>query len=412
MRELLVVFCPFAAGYFLSLFFRNVNAIIAADLTGEFKLSSSELGLLTSMYLLAFALFQLPLGLLLDRYGPRRVVGTLMCVAGLGAFIFAIAEGLVMLAVGRALIGLGVSAGLMGAIKAFSLWFPLSRLASITGLYFAAGGLGGLSATAPAEALLGELGWRALFMGLAGASILAAALILFVVPEKRLPGQGATLRQQIAGFGVIFRSTQFWRVALPLVTSQGIYYAMQGLWLAPWLRDVAGLDRTESATYLLLTASAYAVGSVFFGVMSDRLAAAGISRMAVYKAGMVGALLTFAVLAAGTTGGLAYVLPAFGFMAMSASLAYSLLTMIFPAEMTGRVNTAANVLLFVSSFAFQWSIGAVLGAYPSVEGRYGSNGYLAAFGMLAVLQAAALCWLLPLRDPTLRSCEARAEARS
>lgn len=412
MREMLVVFCPFAAGYFLSFFFRNVNAIIASDLTGELQLSSSELGLLTSMYLLAFALFQLPVGLLLDRYGPRRVVGTLMCVAGLGALIFAQAEGLAMLAVGRALIGLGVSAGLMGAIKAFTLWFPLSRLASLNGLFLAAGGLGGLSATAPAEALLGELGWRALFMGLAGASILAAAVILFVVPEKKLPGQGATLRHQIAGFRTIFRSTEFWRVALPLVTSQGIYYALQGLWLGPWLRDVPGLDRSASATYLLITASAYALGSVFFGVASDRLAAAGISRMAIYKVGMVGALLTFCVLAAGTTRGLAYVLPAFGFMAISASLAYSLLTMIFPAEMTGRVNTAANVLLFVSSFAFQWSIGAILDAYPSGEGRYGNDGYLAAFGILAVLQAAALCWLLPIRGPTLRSGEASAEARS
>src|SRR2546429_3403098 len=151
----LTVFCPFAVGYFLSFFFRNVNAVISKDLAVEFSLTSADLGLLTSMYLLAFAAFQLPLGVLLDRYGPRRVVAMLLCSAAAGALVFALARDFAMLSAGRALIGLGVSGGLMGAIKAFTLWFPLSRLATLNGLYLAAGGLGGLSATAPAEALLG-----------------------------------------------------------------------------------------------------------------------------------------------------------------------------------------------------------------------------------------------------------------
>src|SRR3990172_5635471 len=91
-RPWLVVFCPFAAGYFLSFFFRNVNAVISKDLAQEFALTPSDLGFLTSMYLLAFAAFQLPLGVLLDRYGPRRVVATLMCVAALGALVFGLAR--------------------------------------------------------------------------------------------------------------------------------------------------------------------------------------------------------------------------------------------------------------------------------------------------------------------------------
>ena len=166
-----MVFCPFAAGYFLSFFFRNVNAVISKDLSSEFALSPSDLGFLTSMYLLAFAAFQLPLGVLLDRYGPRRVVAALLCVAAAGALIFALARDVTMLSIGRALIGLGVSAGLMGAIKAFTLWFPLSRLAMLNGLYLAAGGIGGLSATAPAQALIEPLGWRGLFHVLSGLSV-------------------------------------------------------------------------------------------------------------------------------------------------------------------------------------------------------------------------------------------------
>jgi len=159
----LTVFFPFALGYFLSFFFRNVNAIISKDLAGEFALTPADLGFLTSMYLLAFAAFQLPLGVLLDRYGPRRVVAALLCSAAAGALVFALARDLGTLSLGRALIGLGVSAGLMGAIKAFSLWFPLSRLATLNGLYLAVGGLGSLAATAPAELVVESLGWRGMF---------------------------------------------------------------------------------------------------------------------------------------------------------------------------------------------------------------------------------------------------------
>src|SRR2546423_5782645 len=157
------VFVPFAAGYFLSFFFRNVNAIISRDLAVEFALTPADLGFLTSMYLLAFAVFQLPLGVLLDRYGPRRVVAALLLSAAAGALVFALARDLATLSLGRALIGLGVSAGLMGAIKAFTLWFPLSRLATLNGIYLAIGGIGGLSATAPAGAALGGFGWAAPF---------------------------------------------------------------------------------------------------------------------------------------------------------------------------------------------------------------------------------------------------------
>ena len=195
-KLLLAVFLPFATGYFLSFFFRNVNAVIAKDLAREFFLTPSEIGLLTSAYLLAFAIAQLPVGVLLDRYGPRRVMASLLCVAGGGALTFGLAQDFVMLTLGRAMIGLGVSAGLMGAIKGFSLWFPPSRLATLNGWYIAVGGVGGMAATAPVEAILGTLGWRALFYGLAVLSLFAAAFIYTAVPEKPLPEKAESWGEQ------------------------------------------------------------------------------------------------------------------------------------------------------------------------------------------------------------------------
>src|SRR2546430_2110983 len=233
LNALVVVFCPFAAGYFLSYFFRNVNAIISKDLAQEFALTPADLGFLTSMYLAAFAVFQLPLGVLLDRYGPRRTVAALLCLAAVGAALFALGRDLAMLSFGRALIGLGVSAGLMGAIKAFSLWFPLERLATLNGLYLAVGGLGALSATAPAEALSLAMGWRGLFFLLAVLTLVTALAVFFVVPEKPLPGSGERMRDQVAQLGRVFTTRAFWRIALPVMLVQGTYIALQGLWLGP-----------------------------------------------------------------------------------------------------------------------------------------------------------------------------------
>jgi MFS family permease len=388
---------PFACGYFLSFFFRNVTAIISKDLAGEFTLSPADLGFLTSTYLLAFAAFQLPLGVLLDRYGPRRVVAALLCSAAAGALIFASAKSLTMLSVGRALIGLGVSAGLMGAIKAFSIWFPLSRLATLNGLYLGVGGLGALAATAPAEALVEGLGWRGMFFILSALSVAAALLVFFIVPEKPLPGQGETLRAQVAGFRRIFSSLVFWRIAAPLVVGQSAYIALQGLWLGPWLYDVAGMERHGVANTLLLTAFAYIWGSVLFGAASDRLQARGISRMAVYKAGLSISLAMLALVAAGVQAGLWLILFVYVFTGISSALAYALLAPLFPPEMTGRLITTSNVVLFALSFAFQWGIGAVLRLYPVVDGRYGVAGYTTAFAIIAALQLAAIIWLLPLK---------------
>src|SRR5438477_442911 len=397
VKPMLVVFCPFAAGYFLSFFFRNVNAIISKDLAAEFSLTPADLGFLTSMYLLAFAAFQLPLGVLLDRYGPRRVVAALLCSAAAGALVFALARELATLSIGRAFIGLGVSAGLMGAIKAFSLWFPLSRLATLNGLYLAFGGLGSLAATAPAEAVVESLGWRGMFYILSAMSLGAALLVFFVVPEKPLPGQGATLRAQIAGFGRVFSTLAFWRIGLPLVIGQGVYIALQGLWLGPWLYDVAGQPRHAVANYLLVAALGYIAGSVFFGVASDRLAQAGISRLLVYKLGLGCSLAMLVPIAAGVHTGLGVILAVYSFTGISAALAYALLTPLFAPEMTGRVNTATNVLLFALSFTMQWAIGAVLKLYPIAEGRYAPAGYGAAFAVIAAIQLTALLWLLPMR---------------
>ena len=233
---------------------------------------------------------------------------------------------------------------------------------------------------------------------LSGLSVGAAMLVFFVVPEKRLPGQGATLRSQLAGFGTVFSSLAFWRIALALVVCHACYLSMQGLWLGPWLYDVGGQARPTVANYLFLTALAYTVGSVFWGAIGTA------APMTTFKIGLVLSVAMFALLAAGVRTGLGAILAVYGFCAISAALAYAVLTPLFPPEMTGRLNTASNVLMFGFSFAFQWGIGAVLRLYPVSDARYSPEGYAMALWILVALQAAT--------SPGYYLCVSRACKRS
>ena len=153
------IFLPFALGYYLSYLLRTVNAVISPALTDELGLSAAQLGLLTSMYFLAFGLAQIPVGIALDRYGPRRVESALLLVTALGSVLFALGDSMASLGLARALIGMGVSACLMGALKGLALWYPPERQSSMTGFIMASGAMGALTASAPLELMMPLVGW-------------------------------------------------------------------------------------------------------------------------------------------------------------------------------------------------------------------------------------------------------------
>jgi MFS family permease len=161
----LTVLLPFALGYFLSYLFRAVNAVVAPDLVKEVGLSASELGLLTAAYLLAFAACQLPVGILLDRYGPRRVQAGLLVIAAGGAALFAVAQSALVLTIARALIGLGVAGSLMSGFKAVVLWVAKPRQALANSWVMSVGAIGLLVSTAPTEWAVQQVGWRSVFLG-------------------------------------------------------------------------------------------------------------------------------------------------------------------------------------------------------------------------------------------------------
>ncbi len=404
---MLRVFAPFALGYFLSYFYRVVNAVIAPNLVSDVGLDAGALGMLTSTYFLAFGLFQFPLGMLLDRYGPRRTEAGLLVFAAMGALVFARADGLVELTIGRALIGLGVSACLMAAFKAFVVWFPAPRLPLVNGLQMAAGGLGALAGTAPVELLLGVTDWRGVFTALAVCTFIAALAVFVLVPDPKHPrrsGDTGGLGGQLRGVTQVFGSPIFWRLAPWTVMSQASLLSIQGLWAGPWLRDVAGLDRDGVANTLALTAAAMIVGYVLLGALAERLGRRGVSPMRVAAAGMGVFMAVQVVLIAQWTAAVQPLWILFGFFGTTGIVPYAALSQSFPPHLAGRANTGLNLIVFLGAFAAQWSIGALIDLWPKTPADgYAAAGYRAAFLLMLVLQLAGLLWyLLRGRSPPSR----------
>ncbi len=390
------VFAPFALGYFLSYVYRTVNAVIGPELARELGLGAESLGLLTGAYFLTFAAFQLPLGVLLDRFGPRRVEAALLVVAALGAAAFAVAQSLATLTIARGLIGLGVSACLMAGFKAFVVWLPKDRLPLANGALLAFGATGALAATAPAEAALDAIGWRGLFAGLAGATVIAAAVLLVVVPERPRVGAPERFADQLAGMGAIARSRLFWRYAPLLGTLHGGFLALQSLWAGPWLRDVAGLERAEVADVLLLAAAAMIASALGIGWAATRLTRLGIALPTIVAVGSAALLVVEVCLVFGIGAGTPW-LPwtAFGLCGGFPALMFPAVTHGFPTAMAGRVVTSLNLFLFAGAFLLQYAIGWVIDLFPaSVAGGYDPRSYTAALGALWLLQASAFAWFL------------------
>jgi predicted MFS family arabinose efflux permease len=391
------LFLPFAVAYFASVLLRNVNAVAAPDLVRDFSLNPADLGLLSSLYFVAFTLAQLPLGSLLDRFDSARVNATALLFAAAGTALFSVAQNTLMLGLGRALIGLGVAVCLMSSLRAFSIWLPSAQQPMANGFMFAIGTLGAIAATVPAQWAIAAFGWRAVFMGCAGLVVFAVAALLLVPPPCR--SQASTQRplSMRSALGHVWRTRQA-RHSFPAVSfAAGTLWAVQSLWAGPWLSNVAGLSGDALARTLICMPIGMLMGNLFHGWVTGRLRAAGKDGY-VYNRWMV---LAFALMMIPFVMKLTAALPliffAFGFFGSATTNYFALLTPYYPKEIVGRANAALNMALFGTIFFLQWGIGVVVNYYR-VDSVVGATGFTVAFTALLIVLLAFTAWLWPVRD--------------
>jgi MFS family permease len=385
---ILRVFLPFVFGYYIAYLFRTINAVMAAPLATELGLGADDLGLLTSVYFLTFAAAQIPIGILLDRYGPRRVQSVLLAIAAIGSALFAVSDHFWMLLVGRALIGLGVASAMTAGLKALVLWFPGHRVPLLNGLMVMLGALGAVTATLPADLLLDWIGWRELFGLFAALTAASAVMIYLIVPEAAPVPSGAVS----AGLRKVYADPRFWRVAPLSASCIGTAWALQGLWAAQWLKDVEGLDRAGVVFHLFTMAVALSLGAILLGVAADRLRRRGVGPEVLLGLVAVAFITTqFALI-------LRLPLPSYLQWAVVAAvgaatvLSFAILAEYFPKQLAGRANGALNLFHIAVAFAVQYTTGVVLQHWTPEAGHYPEIAYQTAFALNLALQIVAWIW--------------------
>jgi MFS family permease len=387
---ILRVFLPFVFGYYIAYLFRTITAVMAAPLATELGLGADDLGLLTSVYFVTFAAAQIPIGILLDRYGPRRVQSVLLLVAAVGSTLFAVSDHFWMLLLGRALIGLGVASAMTAGLKALVLWFPGDRVPLLNGLMVMLGALGAVTATLPADLLLDWIGWRELFGLLAGLTVASAVVIYLIVPEAAPVANSAVP----VGLRKVYADPRFWRVAPLSASCIGTAWALQGLWAAQWLKDVEGLDRAGVVFHLFAMAVALSLGAILLGVAADRLRRRGVGPEVLL--GLVAAVFI------ATQFGLILHLPLPSYLqwavvaAVGAAtvLSFAILAEYFPKQLAGRANGALNLFHIAAAFVVQYATGVVLQHWTPQAGHYPEIAYQTAFALNLALQVVAWIWFM------------------
>ena len=249
MPAFVPVYSAFAAAYLLSYLFRTVNAVISPELTRELGLAAASLGFLTSAYFLAFGLMQIPVGMLLDRYGPRRVEPVLLAFAASGALLFGLADGLpgLTLATGdhrRRRVGVpdGAAQGHRDVVSARA-----ARVAVGLDDGCRRTGCAGGDDAARIRAALHRAGARSSSRSRPRHSPSRCGS-RGAFPTRRGRSHATDVRAQFRGVRSVFSHPRFWWIAPLAGFGMGSFFAVQGLWAVPWMMEVEGLSRATAAS--------------------------------------------------------------------------------------------------------------------------------------------------------------------
>lgn len=398
---LFYVFLPFALGHYLSSLLRNANAVLAPKLVAALALDPAQLGLLTSAFFLAFALVQLPVGIALDRYGPRKVQLVLMLVAAAGALMFARGSSFVELVVARAVIGLGLGGCFMSAVKAISTWISPARLPSVHGYLIAVGGLGAASATLPVRLVLTYTDWRGMFTMLA-ALIAGAALLIWMVTPRAPPGP--VKAPSLQSILEVYRAPAFRRTVSLILIPHTVFFGVQGLWMGRWLSDVARFSDAAVAYLLYLSMAAVIFGAIAVGMITEWAGRRGIKPLDLAGAGIALFVLIQLAIVCNYAPSMQLLSVLFTLVGTITGIEYAIVAQSMPRAQTGRAATCLNLLIFVGAFLVQAGFGMVLGLWrPDQLNHYPAMAYRVAFGVLVLLQLPGLVLFFLRRSGRMRA---------
>jgi MFS family permease len=388
------------AFYWVSQFLRNSAGVIAPDLAAELGLSAADIGLLSSAFFFAFAAAQLPLGIALDRFGPRTVLLVCAGITAVGSIIFAVATSASGLIVARILLGIGCSSSLMAPLALYAKRFPPDRFATLAGLQLGLGTIGALFATAPLAYAAAGIGWRATFVVVGGLTLLAGLLVAFVIRDDAgsNPARPESFRESVAGLVAVLRTPSVGPLFLMHLTGYSSFALVVGLWGAPYLTHIYGYGLAARGELLLLPAIAQIIGSLMWGPM-DRVFGS-YKRPVLLGAGATAlTLLLLAVVGTLNFAGLVIWLVAFGLFSAYPPVKIAHGKSLFPPHLVGRGITLLNVGTMGGVFLSQALTGLVIDLFPAVSGAYPLDAYRTVFALQAAFVLLACLAYFGSRDP-------------
>jgi MFS family permease len=380
-RTAVAVFLAFAFAYFFSALLRAITATLSSTLTLEFALNAQQLGLLAGGYFLGFAAIQLPLGTLLDRHGPKKVILGFLVIAAAGCVAFSLATSFTALLAARVLCGVGVGACLMAPLTGFRRWLDPTAQLRANSWMLMTGSFGMVASTLPVQLLMPVTGWRPLFWGLAVAMGVSMVVIAWKVPHW--VAAAAEPGRRPGSYREVWTHPYFRRLTPVGFFVYGGMIAVQTLWAGPWMVRVAGYEPLEAATGLFIINVSMLCTFWSWGMLTPWLARKGMTTDRLIARGVP---LSFAVLAAIIIAGPAAGAGAWALFCISSTfvaLAQPAVGMAFSPALAGRALSAYNLVIFAGVFVMQWGIGLLI------------DGFLAAgLGEVASFRAAITVFLV------------------
>ena len=360
-RQAITVFFVFAFGYFLSCLLRAITATLSPVLTLEFELMAADLGLLAGGYFLGFASMQIPLGYLLDKFGPKKIVSSFLLIAFIGTVSFALAQNFSGLLVSRILIGVGVSACLMAPLTGYRIWFAENQQQRANSWMLMIASLGFLSSTLPIQLLLPAFGWRWIFGGIAALILISIFLMLAFIPKWDHQKNELLDNQTSKGSLADVWKNKFFISVIPMgLFNYGGLMAIQTLWAGPWMVRVAGYTPIESATGLFWINITMLISFFLWGYFLPKITNLGFSALKILKLGLpVSFLIMLMIIILGSKAG-AFYITLFILSSIFLSVTQPAVGLSFASHLAGKALTSFNLLIFLGTFIMQWVMGLVI----------------------------------------------------
>jgi sugar phosphate permease len=382
------IFAIICFSYILVYFHRLCPAVIALDMQESFAATATLLGVLGSAYFYPYAIMQLPAGLLVDSWGPRKTVSIFFLLAAGGSVLMGVASTLSPAILGRLLVGVGVSTLFVSNFKLLAEWFTPREFVVMGGIFMAMGGVGALSSSAPLAWLSNLIGWRASLVAVGIVTLLMAVLLYVVVRDR--PDDGVATGAKVGpgdpqgpriglleGMRRVVTSGRFWPISIWTFFTTGISFALGGLWGGPYLMRVYGLSKPAAGAVLSMFSVGLIVGSPILSGLSNR-----VGRKPIFVAM---SLLFFAIFVllylspAGLPVPLLYVL--FSCISLCGGATGPIVATVskelFPVAIAGTAVGTVNLFPFFGAALFQVVMGAIVGRVEA-----GGEGPAPAYGAM------------------------------